>query len=310
VHALGAILCAMQSPPPRPRIDLYNLRLFIAVAQEGSIARAADREHVAASALSRRLADLEHSLGVALVLRSSRGIELTEAGRFVYERGTRLEDDLRNLAREACEIDGTVGGTVRLYANASAIVGYLPERLRQFKIEFPAIDISLHEHLSDEVIRACMDDRADVGIAVAVGNPPGLDSWHFASDPLSVLMPSGHALARRDSIRLEDALPYGLVGIQPGGALDRLIRESAFKARIELKHSVTVNSFDAVCRMLEAGLGVAIVPKSAAAAYAGTKGFERRPLDEDWVERELRVYAVHKSPRQRATEALIDVLKR
>ncbi|MDO9404025.1 MAG: hypothetical protein Q7T87_08350 [Polaromonas sp.] len=62
--------------------------------------------------------------------------------------------------------------------------------------------------------------------------------------------------------------------------------------------------------MLEAGLGVAIVPKSAAAAYAGTEGFERRPLDEDWVERELRVFAVPKAPRRRATDALIHVLKR
>jgi DNA-binding transcriptional LysR family regulator len=123
-------------------------------------------------------------------------------------------------------------------------------------------------------------------------------------------MPSGHALVGRDRIKLEDAVRHGLVGIQPGGALDRLMRESAFKAKIDLKHSVTVNSFDAVCRMLEAGLGVAIVPKSAAAAYAGTEGFVRRPLDEDWVDRELRVYTLHKSPRQRATEALIDVLKR
>jgi DNA-binding transcriptional LysR family regulator len=300
----------MRSATVKPRIDLYNLRLFVAVAQEGSIARAADREHLAASALSRRLADLEHSLGVALLVRSSRGIELTDAGKYVFERGTTLEDDLRNLAKEACEIDGSIGGTVRLYANTSAIVGYLPERLRQFKIEHPAVEISLHEHLSDEVIRACMDDRADVGIAVAATSPTGLDSWHFALDPLSVLMPSGHALVGRDRIKLEDAVRYGLVGIQPGGALDRLMRESAFKAKIDLKHSVTVNSFDAVCRMLEAGLGVAIVPKSAAAAYAGTEGFVRRPLDEDWVERELRVYTLHKSPRQRATEALIDVLKR
>jgi len=300
----------MRSVTVKPRIDLYNIRLFIAVAQEGSIARAAEREHLAASALSRRLADLEHSLGVTLLVRSTRGIELTDAGKFVYERGTRLEDDLRSLANEACEIDGSVGGTVRLYANASAIVGYLPERLRQFKLEYPAVEISLHEDLSDEVIRACMDDRADVGIAVATDSAAGLDSWHFASDPLVVLMPSGHALASRNQIKFEDAARYGLVGIQPGGSLDRLLRERAYKARIDLKHSVTVNSFDAVCRMLEAGLGVAIVPKGAGAAYAGTEGFERRRLDEDWVERELRVYTLHKAPRLRATDALIDVLRR
>jgi DNA-binding transcriptional LysR family regulator len=293
-----------------PRIDVYSIRLFVAAAQEGSIARAAEREHIAASALSRRLADLEQALNVPLLVRSARGVELTDAGKYVFERGRQMEQDLHNLVKEVWAISGAIAGTVRLYANASSIVGYLPERLREFRVAHPGVDIALQEQRSREVVRACLDDRADVGIAVAMDIPKGLDSWHFASDPLIVVMPAGHRLTQSDRVTFTDVIESGLVGIQSGGALFELIHERADMARVSLKLSVTVNSFDAACRMVEAGLGVTIVPTSAAAAYAGTAGFDRRELAEPWVERELRLYALHKMPRLRAVDALIEILKR
>ena len=298
------------SAPNAPRLDPYSLRLFVAAAEEGSIARAAEREHIAASALSRRIADLEHALGVPLLVRSARGIELTEAGRCVFERGTRIEQELLTLVKEVWALSGNVVGTVRLSANASAIVGELPERLQAFKQAYPAVDIALQEQRSWEVVRACLDDRADLGIAVATEAPKGLESWHFAHDPLIVLLPAGHPLAKLKRIAFEQVAASGLVGIQAGGALDQLIHERAQMAHIALRIGVTVNSFDAACRMVQAGLGAAIVPTSAATAYAGSSAFERRELGEPWAERELRVYALRKAPRLRAVELLIDALCR
>lgn len=292
-----------------PKFDTYGVRLFVAVAQEGSIARAAAREHIAASALSRRIAEFEHALGAALLVRSARGIELTEAGRRVLEHGLRIEDDLRNLANAVWSVSAAVVGTVRLFANASSIVGFLPERLKAFKGAHPAVDIALQEHRSWEVVRACLDDRADLGIAVATAVPKSLESWHFASDPLIVVVPAGHALAGSRKVRFRTAVDCGLVGVQAGGALDQLLHERAEATRIDLKPSVTVNSFDAACRMVEAGLGVAIVPTSAAAAYAGTSSFARCELDEPWSSRELRIHALRKAPRLRAVEALLETLK-
>jgi DNA-binding transcriptional LysR family regulator len=299
-----------ESTSPALRLDVYSLRLFVTAARAGSIARAAEREHIAASALSRRIADLEHALGVPLLVRSARGIELTEAGRCVFERGARIEDELLTLVKDVWELSGSVVGTVRLCANASAIVGELPERLQAFKQAYPAVDIALQEQRSWEVIRACLDDRADVGIAVATETPKGLDSWHFAADPLIVLLPAGHPLASQRRIAFKDVAASGLVGIQAGGALDQLIHERAEMAHIELRIGVTVNSFDAACRMVQAGMGAAIVPTSAATAYAGSDAFERRELAEPWADRALRLYALRKVPRQRAVELLIDTLKR
>jgi DNA-binding transcriptional LysR family regulator len=291
------------------RLDPYSLRLFVTAADEGSIARAAAKEHIAASALSRRIADLEHTFGLPLLVRSAHGIELTEAGRAAYERARRFEAGLEALLRDVQSMSGAVSGRVRLYANASSVIGFLPERLKAFSAAYPMVAIELQERLSSEIVRACLDDLADVGVCALDDIPGGIDAWHFADDPLMVLMPPGHALADETPLRLRRIVEHPLVCIQSGGALDRLLRDRAAAAGLEIKVAVSVSSFDGVCRMVEAGLGIAVVTQSAAAAYAGAGRFERRPLDEPWVQRELRLIALRKSPRPAAVQALIEALK-
>ncbi len=291
-----------------PRIDPYSLRLFVSTAREGSIARGAAREHIAPSALSRRLADLEHALGAPLFVRSPRGIELTDAGQLVFNRGLQIDQDLQALSREVGSLSGQVSGTVRLHANMSAVIGFLPERLKAFSAEYPRVDMSLVEEDTRDVLRACLDDRADVGVGVSTATPAGIESWHFADDPLIVVMPPGHVLAKAKAVRYEAVLAHPVIGIHAGGALDTLMRERAAMARVPLVSPVSVTSFDAACRMVEARLGVAVIPQSAVAAYAGAKRFAKRPLDEEWAARELRVYALRKVPRLASVNALIAAL--
>jgi DNA-binding transcriptional LysR family regulator len=293
------------------RIDPYSLELFISVVEEGSIARAASRNHIAASALSRRVADLEAAVGMPLLIRSHGGVALTEAGREALARAQSLHAQLQTFAREVRSLGGEVAGDVRLYANASAIVGFLPERLKAFQAEYPLVKIELTEQVSDEVVRACMDDRADVGVSASARIPAVLQSWHFADDPLMVVLPPDHELVARDNLDFVDVIRFPLVALQAGGSLDRLLKERADVQRVSLKISVTVNSFDAQCRMVEAGLGIGIVPTSAASAFAGSRGFVRRPLGDPWaIDRKLQVHALRKSSRLRAVQALIDALTR
>lgn len=291
------------------RIDAYSLRLFVATALEGSIARGATKENIAASALSRRIAELEHALGVALFVRSPRGVELTSAGRVVFNRGLKIDQDIQLLKRDVQASDGVVSGVVRLSANMSSIIGYLPERLKSFMTTFPHVKLALSEDDTKDVIRSCLDDKADVGVGVRVDTPSGLDSWYFASDPLLVVVPVGHALAGEQTIRFKQALQYPLIGVHPGGSLDSLLHENAKAAGSTVSMAVQVSSFDAACRMVEAGLGVCIIPHSAASAYAGTRKFARRPLAETWGARELWIYSLRKSPRLRSVQALINALQ-
>jgi DNA-binding transcriptional LysR family regulator len=290
-------------------LDAYNLQLFAAVAREGSIARAATREHLAPSALSRRLAELEHTLGTPLLVRSPRGVTLTDAGQLVLARAERLQLDLQQLASDVQALGDEVAGTVRLWANPSAVVGALPERLQALREHHPRVAVRLHEGNTADVLRACLDDRADVGVAVQTDAPPGIETWPFASDPLMVVLPAGHPLARLRVLKFEQVLDHPLVGVQAGGSLDQTLSQRAAALGRPIVFAVTVNSFDAVCRMVEAGLGIAVVPASAASAYAGHRRFVRRALDEAWAPRQLRVYALRKTPRLRAVQALIETLK-
>jgi DNA-binding transcriptional LysR family regulator len=154
-----------------------------------------------------------------------------------------------------------------------------------------------------------VDDRADVGISASSKIPGGLDSWHFADDPLMVVLPLDHELAALDAPTFSDVIRFPLVALQAGGSLDQTLKERADAVRTPLTLSVTVNSFDAQCRMVEAGLGIGIVPTSAASAFAGSRGFVRRPLDEPWARnRSLQIHALRKSSRLKAVQALIDSL--
>ncbi|VTU36591.1 HTH-type transcriptional activator CmpR [Variovorax sp. PBL-H6] len=291
------------------RIDSYSVRLFVSAARAGSIVRAAQLEHIAPSALSRRLADLEHAFDTPLLVRSPRGVTLTDAGRLVLAKGERIDDELQALVREVQLEGAEVRGLVRLYANMSAVVGFLPERLQRFMATYPGVTVSLHEQDTRDVLRACLDDRADVGVGVETSLPSGIDAWRFAVDPLHVVVPTGHALASEGKIPFGVALTYPLVGVHAGGALDRSLVERAAALEKRFAPTVSVSSFDAVCRMVEAGLGIAIIPQSAAAAYAGSPRFVRRPLDEPWAERVLNVYALRKTPQPRAVKALIEYLQ-
>ncbi|MBY4947766.1 LysR family transcriptional regulator [Cupriavidus respiraculi] len=291
------------------RIDPVNIQLFLAAAREGSIKRAAQTEHIAQSALSRRIADLERSLGVVLFVRSPSGVVLTDAGARALELGRKLNEDIAAFAREVQDLGDQVAGVVRLSASPSAIIGFLPERLHAFKQQHPLVEIALNEHSTAETIRACMDDRVDIGIGVAGKAQPGLETWAFASDPLNVVIPNRHPLARRKQVRYAEILDHPLVVVQPGGALDQDLREQAANLRQPFNQSVAVSSFDAGCRMVEAGLGIAVMPASASAAYAGSERFARVRLNEPWGNRQLLIYAPHKQPRLRAIAALIDALQ-
>lgn len=291
------------------RIDPFSLQLFVAVAREGSISRAATKEHIAPSALSRRIADLEHALGAALLVRSPMGVELTDAGQVVLTRAHDMEQLLLSIAQDVQALKGVVSGHVRLFANSSAVIGFLPERLKQFASDFPGVTVELQERLSGEVVRACLDDVADLGVAAVENTPAGLEAWRFAQDPLLVVVPKNHPLAAVESTTFKAVLDHPLVGIQPGGALDQLLRERAGAAHTPLQLTVTVNSFDAVCRMVEAGMGVAVVPRSAATAYAGSDPFVLRPLTDPWAQRELTLVALRKSPRRAAVQALLDAMR-
>lgn len=268
------------------RLDLTTLNLVLAIADTRSITRGAEREHLAVAAASKRLSDLEARFGVPLFERRARGVEPTEAGRALVRHVRSLQASLHALESEVVEFSRGVKGHLRVVANASAISECLPPDLAAFSRAHPHIRISLEDLTSAEAQAAVAEGRADVAIFV----PPVLDNrlatWRYRQGALAAIVPAGHALARRRSVRFEALLEHDIVGLHQGAAVHELMRAEAEGQGKPLKARLQVRGFDAIAQLVEAGLGVAVMPAAVAARFAQLFRIHALPLAEPWAERD------------------------
>src|SRR3954469_21657163 len=191
------------------RIDLTSLQLFVAVCELGSIGKAAEREFIAASAVSKRLSDLEATLDTPLLYRHTRGVDLTPAGESLLHHARSVLFSLEKMQSELSEYADGVRGHVRVHASISAIVQFLPEDLGAFTREHAQVKIDLEEHLSTEVLRAVQEGAADLGICnVAAAAGHELQTQPYRQDQLVLIVPRGHALAQRQSVAFVDTLEF------------------------------------------------------------------------------------------------------
>lgn len=287
----------------RIRFDWRDLELFVAVAETGSIARAAERSHTVASAVSKRLADLERELATPLLERHSKGVGLTAAGEALLGRARSLIEQARQVEQEVRGYGAGLSGLVRLHANISAIVEFLPAALASFGREHPGIRVHLEEHVSDAIARAVVEQVADLGIVSDQPQRDGLELVPFRTDRLQLLVTPDHPLAGRGKVRFAESLDYPLVGLPATSALHARLQREAAEAGRELHLPIRVSSFDAVCAMVAAGLGVGVVPQAATTPYIASLGLMALTLDEDWALRQLFVC-------RRAGEALSPAAQR
>jgi DNA-binding transcriptional LysR family regulator len=273
-------------PDPTPmRFDLTTLHLVLAIADTRSITRGAERENLALAAASKRLSDLEARLGVALFERRARGVEPTEAGRALVRHVRSLNTQLHALESEVVEFAHGIKGHLRIVASAGAISECLPPDLAAFLQAHPQIRISLEDQTSAEVQAAVAEGRADVGIFV----PPLLDNrlqTHlYRTASLAAIVPAGHLLARRKAVRFEALLDHDIVGLHHGAAAHELMRAEAEGQGRPLKARLQVRGFDAIAQLVEAGLGVAVMPAEVAARLAQVFQLKVLRLDEAWAQR-------------------------
>ncbi len=272
------------------RLDPVSLRLFVAVMETGAIARAAAREHIVASAASRRLAELEAHLKVSLFTRGNRGMVPTPAAYELLHLARGVLNELDGIAQQMREHGAGLRGHVRVAANISAITQFLPADLARFMALHPQVDVRLQELISSAVARAVAENAADIGILSDSHygeQPTPLTLLPYRSDELVLVVPAGHALARRRRpVRLADALAYDLVGMHPGSAIHQLLQRGAAEAGRPLRLRMQVTGYDALCLMVAAGLGVGVMPRGSAALYAPL-AIRVLTLDEPWAQRRL-----------------------
>ncbi|MDF1483688.1 LysR substrate-binding domain-containing protein [Ramlibacter sp. H39-3-26] len=276
------------------RIDLTSLQLFVAVGELGSIGRAAEREFIAASAISKRLAELEAAVDTSLLYRHSRGVTLTPAGESLLHHARTVLFGLEKMQGELSEYADGVRGHVRVHANISAIVEFLPEDLGAFVRAYGQVKIDLEEHLSADVLAAVHEGAADVGICHVGAEQAvlrGLASRAYRCDRLVLVVPQQHALAARESIAFADALDCDIVGLHAGSSIGLAMQKAALRIGKPLKLRIQVTGLDAMCRMIDNGLGVGLLPDRAFALMHGVGRLQAVALRDAWAQRELRIVA-------------------
>jgi DNA-binding transcriptional LysR family regulator len=269
------------------RFDFRDLELFVAVADSGSIARAAERSHTVASAVSKRLSDLEQSLGTPLLVRGAKGVQLTTAGHALLARARALLHQADQLDEELRKHAAGAQGHVRVFANISAIVEFLPRALASFVQSHPDIHIHLEEHVSTAVAQGVVDNLADIGIVSDLPSIDGLESLPFRTDELVLIAPTQHSIANLKSTALSAVLDQPFIGFDANSALNHMLERAALEAGRRLNVRIRVTSFDAACAMVAAGLGISIIPRGATTPYVESLKLASLSLSDAWARRQL-----------------------
>ncbi|HEX7884776.1 MAG TPA: LysR substrate-binding domain-containing protein [Phenylobacterium sp.] len=271
------------------RFDLTDLRLFCDVVDAGSITGGAERSSLALAAASTRIRNMEALLGAGLFTRSRQGVTPTAAGRTLLKHARAILAQAARMREDLSAFAGGLSGEVRLLANTNALTEFLPEALSAFLAAHPHVSVDLEERLSDEIVGLIAEGVGDVGIVAGTVDVGALQTYPFRSDRFVVAAARDHPLAGRGSVAFAEVLEYDVVGLERSSSLQRFLTAKAAREGRPLRARIQLRSFDAVCRMVEAGVGVGVVPQTTAARAARSMDLAVIELTDDWALRELTI---------------------
>jgi DNA-binding transcriptional LysR family regulator len=199
---------------------------------------------------------------------------------------SRLAERLRE---DLAAYSGGLVGQVRVLSNTNALTEFLPEALSEFLAAHPQASVDLEERLSDEIVGLIAEGVGDVGIVAGTVDTGRLETFPFRSDRFVLVVPRDHPLAGRAAIAFADVLDHEFVGLDRASALQRFLADKAARLGRPLKLRVQLRSFDAVCRMVECGVGLGIVPETTARRAGRSTTIAVVALADEWAERNLTI---------------------
>jgi DNA-binding transcriptional LysR family regulator len=291
-------------------IDPKTLRLIVAVCDHQNIARAAAKENIEPSAISKRIAQLEADLGTQLLVRVRRGVQPTPAGLALLEHARTVLFTMDRIVNDVAAFGSGVKGHVRMMATASAIAESLLDDVAAFMREDANrnIKVDIEERTSPELVRQLKEGSASVGVCWDSADLEGLGSLPYRRDRLALAVHPDHPLARRKSLRFEQTLDYEHVGLPPSTAVHTMLRRAAARTGRNLIYRVIVSNFDATFRVVAANLGIGIVPIEVGASYASMLGIMLIPLSDAWAQRRFIVCFQKREMLQPAARRLVEHL--
>lgn len=290
------------------QFDLTDLRLFVLSAEECNLTRAARRQHLSLAAASARIKALEVQTGLPLFYREARGVRLTPPGEAFLHHARGVLRQTEQLRTDLQEYGGGLRGHVRVFANTTAVTDFLPEILPGFLSANPNVNVDLQEKPNPEIARGVLDGRADIGIVAGHVDTLSLQAIHFSTDRLVLVTSRQHRLATRRRIAFADTLDEDAVGMHQGSTLQTFLAQVTDKLGKPLKLRVQLSSFDAMCRMIGAGVGVGIVPESAARRNQHSMNLALIELVDAWSVRERYVLVREREALPAYAQSLVDAI--
>jgi DNA-binding transcriptional LysR family regulator len=267
--------------------DLIDLKLFLCIAEENNLTRGAGKAHLSLPAASLRIKNLEQTIGTKLFDRSSQGLTLRPAGLALQHHARQVMKQLENLRGDLQEYAKGIKGHLRILANTTALTEFLPSVLRTFLIEHPDVNIDLQERLSNDIVRAVGEGTTDIGIVAGNVRTDGLDVIPYRSDRLVLATASKHPLGGKRAVHFAETLDYDYIGLPEGSAIHYFLNQAASNLRRQILMRIQVNGFETVCRMIEANIGIGVLPESAAQRYSRNMSMRLVTLRDEWATRNL-----------------------
>lgn len=250
-------------------MELRHLRYFVTVADEAHFGRAAKRLHIAQPALSQQIRTLERQLGMPLLDRTTRRVELTEPGRILLSDARRILGQVDDAMQRLHRVAAGESGLLRIGFVSSAAFGMLPRVVQPFRASRPDVALELQEMLTSAQLEALQHGDLDLGIGRDVREAPGVRVLELLREPLVAALPATHPLTQRRRLAVTDlamenfiALPQDRV---PG--LYGVVAALCDAAGFQLKPAITARQFTTMLGLVSAGMGVAVVPAAVRAFH-------------------------------------------
>jgi len=269
--------------------DLTDLQLIVNIGDASSLTRGAEKSHLSLPAASNRVKNLEDHFGTRLFHRNSQGVTLTPSGEAFLRHARLVLRQIDHLRGDIHEYARGIKGQVRMVANTTAMTEFMPAVLSRYLASHPDVTVELRERLSYLVIKAVSDGSADIGIVAGRPAASELEYLPYREDRLVLVTPNEHALASLKEVAFANTLSYEYVGLSEWSAIHAFLIQAADKLGHPFRFRVEVGSFEAVCRMIEANVGIGVVPERAAQRYAQRLNIKLVRLSDDWAERKLHI---------------------
>ena len=291
------------------RFDLVDLQLFIAVADSRSITRGALGVHLALASASARIKGLEASLGVALLKRGRRGVELTAAGESLLDHARIVIHQVDAMRGDLAAYASGAKASVLLLANTSGLSEHLPKALAAFLRDHPDINVDVEERESTDIAAAIATGAADLGFAAEHALPDHFERFLFSEDRLVLVAAWRGAFAGRRQIDFQDMAGRDFVGLTNATALNQHIAKHAARLGMRFHFRARLRDFDAICQMVAAGVGIAVVPEAAARRCAPSMPIAIVRIRDPWANRRLVICARSFTSVPRPAKQLVDHLR-